>query len=66
MFDTKLESEIYDMLVARPGYAHINFFGTKLYCLAEGHMIVFTGNFNGMSAEDINDYIVKTLASPQN
>lgn len=55
----EIELKIYHQLQQRPDEVCITPDGKELYALTEGGMIRFTGpNFNEMTDEEINDFIV--------
>jgi hypothetical protein len=59
------ELVILGMLKANPGYAHVTADGTKLYALIPdtNDMIVWTDDFRGMTAHDLNLYIQNSLSA---
>ena len=59
------EIVILGMLKANPGYAHVTADGTKLYALIPDtdDMIVWTGEFNNMTAEKVNKFIQDSLTA---
>jgi hypothetical protein len=59
------ELVILGMLKANPGYAHVTADGTKLYALIPdtNDMIVWTDDFRGMTADDLNLYIQNSLSA---
>lgn len=60
------ETTIFAELKKHPGQAYVTTDGKELYALTEGGMLCWTGpNFNEMTDDQINAYIVESMNRSQ-
>lgn len=54
---------IVQMLESNPGQMYVDPYGKVMYALADGILLIFTGeDFGAMSVSEANAYLVKSLS----